>query len=136
MKISRERREYEGRRTLRWIQRQGVVFYLGKPERAAAKRYLRGMSMVFPKLVGQLRAVYLYRQSEQDNSAYDGVLWKNVTMDGLGTLYAVGLSVEAIGRGEMYIQRLFIHELTHIIVPCEPGTRISRDISKVAPPVR
>lgn len=38
-----------------------------------------------------------------------------------GTLYAVGLSVEAVGRGEMYLQRLFIHELTHIIVPCKPG---------------
>lgn len=122
MKISRERLEYEGRRTLRWIQRQGVIFYPGKPEREAAKRYLREMSMVFPDLVGQLRAIYLYRQSEQVNSAYDGILWKNVTTDGRGTLYAVGLAVEAVEQGPQYLQRLFIHELTHIIVPCKPGT--------------
>lgn len=122
MKISRERLEYEGRRTLRWIQRQGVVFYLGKPEREAAKRYLRGMSRIFPELVGQLRAIYLYRQSEQVNSAFDGILWKNVTTDGRGVLYAVGLSTEAVAQGPQYLQRLFIHELAHIIVPCAPGT--------------
>lgn len=122
MKISRERLEYEGQRTLRWIQRQGVIFYSGKPEREAAKRYLRGMSRVFPELVGLLRAVYLYRQSEQANSAYDGVLWKNVTTDGRGTLYAVGLSVEAVAQGPQYLQRLFIHELSHILAPCAPGT--------------
>ena len=122
MKISRERLEYEGRRTLRWIQRQGVVFYLGKSERETAKRYLRGMSRIFPELVGRLRAVYLYRQSKQANSGYDGVLWKNVTTDGRGTLYAVGLSVEAVEQGPQYLQRLFIHELAHIIAPSAPGT--------------
>lgn len=30
--------------------------------------------------------------------------------------------MEAIGRGEAYFRRLFIHELTHIIVPCKVGT--------------
>lgn len=122
MKISRERLEYEGRRTLRWIQRQGVILYPGKPERETAKRYLRGMSTIFPELVGQLRAIYLYHQSEQVNNSYDGVLWKNVTTDGRGTLYAVGLSVEAVAQGPQYLQRLFIHELAHIIAPCAPET--------------
>lgn len=121
MKISRERLEYEGQRTLRWIQRQGVVFYQGKPERETAKRHLRGMSRIFPELVGQLRAIYLYRMSEQGNKTYDAVLWKNVTTDGRGTLYAIGLSVEAIAQGPQYLQRLFIHELAHILAPCAPG---------------
>lgn len=122
MKISRERLEYEGQRTLRWVQRQGVVFYPGKPERETAKQYLRGMSKIFPELVGQLRAIYLYPQSKQANSACDGILWKNVTTDGRGTLYAVGLAVEAVAQGPQYLQRLFIHELAHIIAPCAPGT--------------
>lgn len=55
------------------------------------------------------------------DSRFDGILWKDVTTNA-GVLYAVGLSVEAIGLGEMYLQRLFVHELTHIIVPCKPGT--------------
>ena len=67
-----------------------------------------------------MSAIYLYRQSEQINSAVDGVLWKDVTTNA-GVLYAVGLSVEAIGRGETYLQRLFIHELTHIADQCRPG---------------
>lgn len=124
MKISRAQLEYEGRRTLKWIQQQGVIFYLGKPERERAKLYLRGMSRVFPELVEQLRSIYLYRQSEQSNtySAYDGILWKNVTLDGRGTLCAIGLSVEAVAQGPQYLQWLFIHELCHILAPCAPGT--------------
>ncbi len=117
-----ERRIQQGQQILRWIRRQGVVFYFGKPERATAKGYLREMPRVFPELVGKLSAIYLYRQREQANSAFDGVLWKDVTLNGNGVLYAVGLSVEAIGRGEAYLQRLFIHEITHIIVPCKVGT--------------
>lgn len=99
-----------------------MAFYYGKPDREIAKGYLREMPRVFPELVGKLSVIYLYRQREQVNSAFDGVLWKDVTLNGNGVLYAIGLSVEAIGRGEMYLQRLFIHELTHIIVPCMPGT--------------
>lgn len=116
----RQRRIRNGRQILRWIRRQGVVFYAGKKERQTVKRYLREMPGVFPELVGDLSAVYLYRQSEQANSAFDGILWRDVTANA-GVLYAVGLSVEAVGRGEMYLQRLFIHELAHIIVPCKPG---------------
>lgn len=118
-------------------QRQGVVFYLG-PEREAAKRYLRVMSRVFPELVGQLRAVYLYRQSEQVNSAYDGILWKNVTTDGRGALYAVGLSVEAVEQGPQYLQRLFLTRTCPYHRPMQPRSaqrRISRSLSKAAPPV-
>lgn len=116
----RQRRIRNGQQILRWIRRQGVVFYVGKKERQTAKAALLDMPRVFPELVGELSAIYLYRQREQVNSAFDGILWKDVTTNA-GTLYAVGLSVEAVGRGEMYLQRLFIHELTHIIVPCKPG---------------
>lgn len=116
----RERSIQNGLQILRWIRRQGIVFYAGKTERETAKNALRDMPKVFPELVGQLSAIYLYRQSEQIDSAVDGTLWKDVTTNA-GILYAVGLSVEAIGRGEMYLQRLFVHELTHILVPCKPG---------------
>ena len=44
--------EYRGLRVLRWIERQGVVFYPGKLERETAKRYFIDMPVVFPELVG------------------------------------------------------------------------------------
>lgn len=68
-----------------------MVFYYGKPERETAKWYLRKMPRVFPELVGKLSAIYLYRQREQANSAFDGVLWKDVTLNGNGVLYAMPL---------------------------------------------
>lgn len=73
--------------------------------------------MVFPELVGELSAIYLYRQDEQATERLrksDAIIWKDVTLDGLGTLYAVGVSVGAIERGEEYTQFLFLHELAHI----------------------
>lgn len=88
--------EYRGLRVLRWVERQGAVFYPGKLERETAKRYLRDMPVVFPELVGKLSAIYLYRQDEQVTERLrksDAIIWKDVTLDGFGTLYAVGISL-------------------------------------------
>ncbi len=129
--------EYRGLRVLRWIEQQGVVFYPGKREREIAKRYLRDLPVVFPELVGLLSAIYLYRQSEQATERLrkcDGIIWKDVTTDGNGTLYAVGLSVEAVEKGEAYVQFLFLHELAHIPAPCAPdehGPQFRREMARL-----
>lgn len=104
---------------LRWIERQGAVFYPGKLERETAKRYLRDMPVVFPELVGELSAIYLYRQGEQETERLrksDAIIWKDVTLDGFGTLYAVGISLEAVERGSKYTKFVFLHGLCHIRV--------------------
>lgn len=111
--------EYRGLRVLRWIERQGAVFYPGKLERETAKRYLRDMPVVFPELVGELSAIYLYRQGEQETERLrksDAIIWKDVTLDGFGPLYAVGISLEAVERGSKYTKFVFLHELCHIRV--------------------
>ncbi len=129
--------EYRGLRVLRWIEQQGVVFYPGKLERETAKRYLRDMPGVFPELVGALSAIYLYRQSEQATERLrkcDGIIWKDVTTDGNGTLYAVGISLEAVEQGKTYTQFLFIHELAHILAPCasdEHGPQFRREMARL-----
>lgn len=115
----RERRKHMGARVLRWIESQGVVFHYDRKARETAKAYLQDMPTVFPELVGMLSAIYLYRQSKQADGSMDGILWRDVTKDGSGILYAVGLSVEAVERGKEYTQFLFIHELTYILVPGE-----------------
>ena len=109
--------EYRGIRVLRWVQQQGVVFHPGKQEREIAKRYLRDMPRVFPELVRQINAIYLFEMGRQKTELLrkcDGILWRDVTLDGFGTLYAVGISLEAIERGREYTQFLFLHELVHV----------------------
>lgn len=126
--------EYRGLRVLRWIERQGAVFYSGKLERETAKRYLRDMPVVFPELVGELSAIYLYRQSEQATEHLrkcDGIIWRDVTMDGFGTLYAVGISLEAIERGKEYTELLFLHELCHIHVSGDHGPEFHRELDRL-----
>ena len=99
-----------GVRVLRWIKSQGVIFYAGKEERKTAKNYLREMPAIFPELFSMLNAIYLYRMSEQTDKIHDGEMWRDVTTDGMGTLYAIGLSLEAISAGRKYLQSIFIHE--------------------------
>lgn len=126
--------EYRGLRVLRWIERQGAVFYPGKLERETAKRYLRDVPVVFPELVGELSAIYLYRQDEQATERLrksDAIIWKDVTLDGFGTLYAVGISLEAIERGEEYTQFLFLHELAHVISGGEHTPEFHRQLDRL-----
>lgn len=114
-------RVYRGVRVLRWIESQGVVFYTGKAERETAKRYLRHMPRVFPEYISRLNAIYLYRMGEQEDKTHDAIIWNDVTSD-IGTLYAVGISLEALARGEEYTQLVFTHELAHLDVPKHGGS--------------
>lgn len=121
--MENERHMEQGQQILRWIQRRGMIFYPGRPERELAKRYLHAMPQVFPDLLSRLSAVYLYRQADQHAEEFqqcDGLLSVDVTTNA-GTLYAVGLSVEAVQAGPEYLTYLFIHELAHLQVPCDPG---------------
>lgn len=126
--------EYRGLRVLKWAERKGAVFYPGKLERETAKRYLRDMPVVFPELVGELSAIYLYRQSEQATERLrksDAIIWKDVTLDGFGVLYAVGLSVGAVERGEEYTQFLFLHELAHVHVSGDHDPEFHRVLDRL-----
>lgn len=126
--------EYRGLRVLRWIETKGAVFYPGKLERETAKRYLRDVPVVFPELVGELSAIYLYRQDEQATERLrksDAIIWKDVTLDGFGTLYAVGISLEAIERGKEYTELLFLHELCHIHVSGNHGPEFHNQLDSM-----
>ncbi len=79
----------------------------------------------------------MYEQDKQGTERLrrcDGIIWRDVTTDGNGTLYAVGLSVEAAEKGETYVQFLFLHELAHIPVPCAPdehGPQFRREMARL-----
>lgn len=53
------------------------------------------------------------------------------TLDGFGTLYAVGISLEAIERGKEYTELLFLHELAHIFGGGEHSTEFHRELDRM-----
>lgn len=114
--------EYQKNRVRRWIEEQGVEIYYPAPtEKEIFLECLKDIPRLFPALFGYdqgLRLIYLY---EQGNQPQDAICWKDVTTDGCGTLYAIGIARGALQYPE-YLKLLFLHELAHIAVPCERGT--------------
>ena len=110
---------YEQNRLRCWIEGQGTVLCRLTPEeRETARECLKDMPRLFPELFAHeqgLRLIYLYEQGDQKQ---DAVCWKDVTTDGRGTLYAIGI---ARGAYPEYLKLIFLHELAHIAVPCERG---------------
>ena len=122
----------DGLRILRWIKRQGVVMCCDTTEQERAKEFLLPIFRVLEDTIRAvpLCAVYLYRQSDQPPTlrttsgtpmqGVDGIEWVDVTPD-RGRLHAIGLSAEALSRGQEYSQMLFLHEFTHIFCGREHG---------------
>ena len=122
----------DGRRILRWIKRQGIVMCCDSIERERAKEFLLPVFRVLEDTIRAvpLCAVYLYRQSDQPPTLrttsgtlmqdVDGIEWVDVTPD-RGNLHAIGLSVEALDRGEEYARMVFLHEFVHIFCGREHG---------------
>lgn len=112
---------YEQNRLRCWIEGQGAVLCRLTPEeRETARECLKDMPRLFPELFAHeqgLRLIYLYEQGDQKQ---DAVCWKDVTTDGRGTLYAIGIARGALAYPE-YLKLIFLHELAHIAVPCERG---------------
>ncbi len=102
-------------RTIVWIEKHGAVVCLDPAEKQRLERYIVPTAALFPDLMKMLCAVYVYRMSEQTGEAAgsDGICWKNVTSYA-GTLYAIGISTEAMDKGAEYTAFLFMHELAHI----------------------
>lgn len=64
-----------------------------------------------------LEALFLFDMKDQSRVC-DG--WSNTTTTPEGEQFsAIGLSLQAIDRGADYLQFLFIHELTHLMLPAE-----------------
>lgn len=108
-------------RVLRWIQSQGAVFCTDERERQRAKEVAAAVWSVFPEYLGCVSALYVYRMDQQqceDLKQADGITWTDVTQD-IGTLYAIGLSVEALNVGTDYSVLVFLHELCHVLVDRE-----------------
>lgn len=129
----------DGRRVLRWIQREGVVMSWDPSAREKAARYLLPVFHAMEDVILSLPlvSVYLYRQADQPPglrtdsgapmSSVDGIQWTDATPD-RGKLYAIGVSVEAVDSGPDYLQFLFLHELTHIFSGGEHSPKFHRQL--------
>jgi len=106
-------------RMLRWIETQGVVPCYEPEALDKLRRLLRCVGPFFWSEISESRVVlvYTYRQNEQGTpelQAQDGSAWRNVTSD-LGSLHAIGLSVELLESSIEEAIPIFIHELSHIV---------------------
>lgn len=106
----------EKQRIRRWIERQGVQIHDATPkESEAVRQILKDTPRLFPDLLYRsgLRLLFLYEQDETQEN--DGVCWIDVTRDGHGVLYAIGLATWTL-ENPPYFQLVFLHELAHIAV--------------------
>lgn len=106
----------KGRRVLRWVQTQGQILCHDTAEQKRLSSLLDELRPIFPEME-QVHAWYTYRQQDQPPplSEHDGEMWKDCTLDGCGTLYAVGISVEGLDAGHDYAVLLVLHELGHVV---------------------
>lgn len=107
---------YRRERVLNWIQLQGAVFTYDEAAERQVKYLFYEVFRVFPEYIKRLSAIYIYDQNEQpeDLRVSDAIHWQDVTFD-IGTLHAIGLSLQAIERGASYSILCILHEMTHMV---------------------
>ena len=112
---------------MEWAKSQGAVVCDDPKERQRLLDYIVPVAAVFPDLVKQVNATYVYRMEEQKKKAAgaDGMSWKDVAGQ-KGTLYAIGISVEALDSGPDYAAFVFMHELAHVVTS-EGHTTVFQD---------
>lgn len=101
---------------MEWAKSQGAVVCDDPKERKRLLDYIVPVAAVFPDLVKQVNATYVYRMEEQKKKAAgaDGMSWKDVAGQN-GTLYAIGISVEALNSEPDYAAFVFMHELAYVV---------------------
>lgn len=106
----------DSEQVMEWAKSQGAVVCNDPKERQRLLDYIVPVAAVFPDMVKQVNATYVYRMEEQKKKAAgaDGMSWKDVAGQ-KGTLYAIGISVEALDGGPDYAAFVFMHELAHVV---------------------
>lgn len=102
-------------RIMKWIKSKGVVVYQNEEAKHRMAEYIAPVGSVFPDLAKRLSSVYVYRTEEQKGDARgtDGICWRDETSD-VGTLFAIGISMDALDAGPEYCAFVFLHELCHL----------------------
>lgn len=109
-------------RVLRWVRSQGMALCYDEARWARLELCLRDVVSALPDVFRQtlqlgVCAIFLYRQSVQqaEFATTDGQCFKDVTRDGQGVLYAIGISAEALEQGADCVALVILHELAHVI---------------------
>ena len=111
----------EVQRMAAYMESQGVVIDHTDHAHTLAE-YLRGDPI--PQLIEKaqckgLKILYVYdMQRQQYNTRADATIWKNCTLDGSGTWYAIGISTQALDLGRDYTAFVALHEITHLLTDC------------------
>jgi len=112
----------EVERMRRYIKSKGVVFGDGSrlPELVDCVSADPIPALIERARDQGLKLIYVYDMQAQDESRreQDATIWKNVTLDGRGTWYAIGISYQALSVGRDYAVLVFLHELAHLFTDC------------------
>ena len=105
-----------GRRVLRWVQSQGKVLCHDTAEQQRLSVLLDELRPIFPEME-QVHGWFVYRQQDQPPNLRgdDAETWRDVTLDGSGVLFAIGISVDGLDTGHDYAVLLILHELCHVL---------------------
>lgn len=119
-------------RVLRWIEKQGVRPCCDPVWTGKLLKCVMSVGDVFPDLVRQVSAWYTFWILAQEDIAGegepDGICWVDVTKDA-GTLFAIGISCEALEYGKEYGQQVLLHELTHVLCGAEHSVKFHETLS-------
>lgn len=119
-------------RIMKWIQKKGVVVYENSEAKRRMTEYIVPVGAVFPELIKKLSAVYVYKIGEQGGDAreVDGICWRDETSD-VGTLFAIGISLETLDEGPEYTQFVFLHELAHMATGENHNVKFHEELDKM-----
>ncbi|MBR6677714.1 MAG: hypothetical protein IKL23_03160 [Oscillospiraceae bacterium] len=118
-----ERKElaYRRDRILRWIETQGMVICTDDNATNMLKGLINVVAPVFRDTMmdSGLCAIFAYHKDQQPEKFQDNnaITYRDVTTDGKGTLYAIGIAVESLEHGQDWAILLFLHELCHVLLP-------------------
>lgn len=99
-----------------WLKTQGVVFCTDPVETVGAEEMFVSIARTFPAYIPECcQHFFCYKCSEQPEHLRDddGIAWRYCTDD--DTIFAIGVSVEALEQGMSYATMVTLHELAHVL---------------------
>lgn len=122
----------DSEQVMEWAKTQGAVVCNDPKESQRLLDYIVPVGAVFPDMVKQVNAIYVYRMEEQKKKASgaDGMHWKDVAGKN-GTLHAIGISVEALDGGPEYAAFVFMHELAHMVTDDRHTTAFNEKLDEM-----
>ena len=122
---------------LRLLEQQGLVRYMDPHWAAEAKRLFLSIIVALPDVImgSVLSLVYVYDQRQQpvDLAKNDGYSSVSEQMQDGHRVASIGVSIQALQRGDAYAMMILLHEMAHILrsYPVEHGVEFHAQLDQL-----